>query len=609
MAQALRNMPTPPQSPQFTIQIQRSKSKRTRASRQNLLGRCNITHKYTNKQTHTHTDPIPTSKKAMLLPRRLHFQARARPRLVQPVPLPPRRLPQRPRFSSTEAPMDTGNPPPPSRSLGRKGASLGVQFLGLVLLGGALYQILPDSFSKDDTSRRVFKAVPDLDKQQPPSAQIKYTTPPTDEEVTAQLNEHAFSVRLLQMGEDIWYDGAQLASNSPCEDAFLHGSFSSRGREHFGGKLLSWAVFDGHCGWQLSKMLTTQLIPFVRQSLQDTAEEYAASGTRQVPEEEYMQRALKRAFTNLDDAIVKSAQSIIDDPNLSFAEKARRLEPAYAGACALLALFDRGTRKLTVASTGDCRAVMGQRRQSSSASTSTSESQWQATDLSQDCTGATPSEIERIKAQFPDEPDVVQGGRIWGLQPSRTFGDGMWKWSADLKKKLRWEFNGLSLPSATRYKGYKEGPYVTAEPLVTTTHIPKAGQKGDNGEVAGLSFVILATDGLWDTMSSQDAVDLVGRWWEKQRYEKDSPEKKTATTATDTKFGPVILGWKQQCKYEPRKATFCDTDNAAVHLIRNGLGGADDEMVRGALSFRYPNSRDIRDDITVQVIFFGQRTW
>ncbi|KAJ8106182.1 hypothetical protein ONZ43_g7150 [Nemania bipapillata] len=417
-------------------------------------------------------------------------------------------------------------------------------------------------------------ATPDLDELGL-SDQITYTKPPTSEDVTQQLNEHAFTVRGAPGGVGR-YDGAQLASNSPCEDAFVHGSFSNP----FGAtpKWMAWAVFDGHCGWQLSNLLKTELMPFVRRSLGD-----AKPTDNGEVSDEAVQQALKNSFTTFDDALVKSATAIMES-DLPFPEKARRLEPAYAGSCAILTLFDPQSRKLHVASTGDCRAVLGQK---------TADGKWVATALSEDCTGATPSEIARIKAQFPDEPDVVQGGRIWGLQPSRTFGDGMWKWTAELKKNLRYYYNGLSLPSHSRYKNYKDGPYVTAEPLVTTTQVPdsKEGQP---------SFLILATDGLWDTMSSEQAVDLVGKWYERQQKGTSVVELEKPTQD----FGPTILGWKQQCKYEERKATFRD-NNAAVHLMRNGLGGADEEMIRGALAFRYPNSRDIRDDITIQVVFFG----
>ncbi|KAI1173784.1 phosphatase 2C-like domain-containing protein [Nemania sp. FL0916] len=411
-----------------------------------------------------------------------------------------------------------------------------------------------------------------------PTNQVTYTIPPTNEDVTRQLNEHAFVVRAAPGGIDR-YDGAQLPSNSHCEDAFVHGSFSNPfGAPTGAGKWMAWAVFDGHCGWQLSDLLTTQMMPFVRRSLADAKPTDGSEAS-----EEAVHQALKNSFTTLDDTLVKSATATIES-DLPLAEKARQLEPAYAGACALLTLFDPQSRKLHVASTGDCRAVLGQKG---------ADGKWMTTALSEDCTGATPSEIARIKAQFPDEPDIVQGGRVWGLQPSRTFGDGMWKWTAAFKKNLRFHFNGLSLPSQARYKNYKDGPYVTAEPLVTTTQIPdpKDGKP---------SFLILATDGLWDTMSSEQAVDLVGKWYDRQRQ--GVPETEAQKQPQD--FGPTILGWKKQCKYEDHKATFQD-DNAAVHLMRNGLGGADEQMVRAALAFRPPNSRDIRDDITVQVVFFG----
>ncbi|CAJ2507039.1 Uu.00g082250.m01.CDS01 [Anthostomella pinea] len=424
--------------------------------------------------------------------------------------------------------------------------------------------------------------IPDLDQLGTSDGQIAYTAPASSEDVTRQLNEHAFSFTGLGSQGVSRYHGAQLASNSPCEDAFVHGSFSSPFKSQEVGrdnKWMAWAVFDGHCGWQLSNLLTTQMMPFVRRALGDAKPPKDGEGP---VSEESIHQALKSAFTTLDDALVKSATATIDS-NMSFAEKARRLEAAYAGSCALLTLFDPASRNLMVASTGDCRAVLGQMA---------ADGKWESKDLTVDCTGATPSEIARLQAQFPDEPDVVKGGRVWGMQPSRTFGDGMWKWTATLKNRLRWYYNGLSMPSYSRYKNYKDGPYLTAEPLVTTTKISDTQP----------SFLILSTDGLWDTMSSEDAVDLVGRWidWQAQGGQKDKQPLKPQTTDT-------VLGWKHQCQYDEKKATVQD-DNAAVHLMRNGLGGGDEEMVRGALTFRYPNSRDIRDDMTVQVVFFSPKS-
>ncbi|RYP18360.1 hypothetical protein DL765_003972 [Monosporascus sp. GIB2] len=430
--------------------------------------------------------------------------------------------------------------------------------------------------SRDHPNLEGGKTIPDLNKLGL-SDQIAYSPPPTSDEVTQQLNEGAWTYPETKFAAVSRYDGAQLASNSPCEDAYLHGTFTSP----FGdGDWMTWAVFDGHCGWQLSNLLTKQLMPFVRRALGDIKHD----GKSEVSEDA-IHAALKSAFTTLDDSLVQSAAATIES-DLSFPEKARRLEAAYAGACALLALFDPRSRNLTVASTGDCRAVLGRK---------SADGSWDTTELTVDQTGANPDEAARIQALFPDEPNIVKGGRVWGMQPSRTFGDGMWKWPSELKRTLRRYYNGLSLPSGVRYKEYKDGPYLTAEPMVNTVRVPDAQP----------SFLILATDGLWDTMTSAEAVDLVGRWIDWQ--EAAGPQAAPVRPASSPEFGPTILGWEQQCKYEESRATVQDA-NAAVHLMRNGLGGANEEMLRGALTFRYPNSRDIRDDITVQVVFFNPRS-
>ena len=45
--------------------------------------------------------------------------------------------------------------------------------------------------------------------------------------------------------------------------------------------------------------------------------------------------------------------------------------------------------------------------------------------------------------------------------------------------------------------------------------------------------------------------------------------------------------------------------NAATHLVRNALGGKDRDMVCALLTLPSPYSRRYRDDLTVEVIFFG----
>lgn len=421
------------------------------------------------------------------------------------------------------------------------------------------------------------EVIPDLSKLGS-SGRVDYVPPPSSQDVDKTLSREAFSHSVGRGSGVVSYDGARVPSNNPCEDAYIHGRFHSPWGGG-GAEWMSWGVFDGHCGWQLSKLLTKQLMPFVQAELSRLRP--AEDGS--VPEEA-IHGALKTAFTKLDDALVKSALETIENDDLSFAEKIKRLEPAYAGSCVLLTLYDPNTSSLHIASTGDCRAVLGKK---------SANGKYETMALTVDQTGANADEAARIKARFPDEPDVVTGGRIWGMQPSRTFGDGCWKWDKDLRQKLRSEYNAPRLPSGVRYADYQIGPYLTALPEVSTIKIHRDGPP---------SFMILATDGLWDSMTNEQAVSLVGRWSDLRKGPTRKEVKAATATQTGDGFGPVTFG-KKWCYFDEKRATFRDA-NAAVHLVRNGLGGAHDEMVRGALAFCAPLSREIRDDITVQVVFF-----
>ena len=48
--------------------------------------------------------------------------------------------------------------------------------------------------------------------------------------------------------------------------------------------------------------------------------------------------------------------------------------------------------------------------------------------------------------------------------------------------------------------------------------------------------------------------------------------------------------------------------NAATHLVRNALGGKDQDQLSALLTLPSPFSRRYRDDLTVEVIFFGEGT-
>jgi pyruvate dehydrogenase phosphatase len=281
----------------------------------------------------------------------------------------------------------------------------------------------------------------------------------------------------------------------------------------------------------------------------------------------------------------------------------QRLMPAFAGSCALVSLYDPIISSLHVACTGDSRAVLGQKN---------ADGKREAIALSVDQTGSNTDEIARINREHPGEEDIAKNGRIHGLMVSRAFGDGRWKWPLELQKEFQEKFGGQA-PLTPKYN-IQTPPYITAEPVVTTTKIdPKKP-----------TFLILATDGLWDSLTNQQAVDLVGTWLESQESGSSNNKPKSPYNPryieprrfdqplemVDDKPKPTYapfdfsqLDKSVNPKFEEQRATNQD-DNVAVHLMRNSLGGNHEELIAGRLAATAPFSRDLRDDITVQVAFF-----
>lgn len=403
-------------------------------------------------------------------------------------------------------------------------------------------------------------------------AELTVELGPSEDEVTRIISQEAYSCHVRNITGVNRYDGAQLASNSPCEDHFTHGKFPSPRDD--GSPWMAWAVFDGHSGWQTADLLKKQLLPFVRNSLTHVK---SASRDDSVPEE-VVQRAIIEGFVNLDDSIIKTAVDTSQSKE-PLQDKVKKLAPAYAGSCALLSLYDPAASELHVACTGDSRAVLGQKRP---------DDKWEAIPLSVDQTGHDKEEVARLNKEHPGEENITKDGRVLGITVSRAFGDGRWKWPLEFQQDLKQKFNGPS-PLTPTYD-VRTPPYLTAAPVVTSTKIDPSKP----------SFLILATDGLWDMLSNQQAVDLVRKWIESRAVEKSTSKPDRANEPFD--FGQFWKGvnWK----FVEERTTVQD-DNVAVHLMRNSLGGNSHELIAGRLAFSSPFSRRIRDDITIQVIFFN----
>lgn len=311
----------------------------------------------------------------------------------------------------------------------------------------------------------------------------------------------------------------------------------------------------------------------------------AADPSLRAPSPEAIDAAIKRGFVRLDNDIVHESVNKVMKAN-SRRVAAEILAPALSGSCALLAFFDSASKELRVAVAGDSRAVLGRR---------TPSGKWTAVALSEDQTGSTPSEVQRLQQEHPGEPNVVRNGRILGqLEPSRAFGDAFYKWTRETQEKIKNRFFGR-----TPNPFLKSPPYVTAEPVITTTKIdPKQGD-----------FLVLATDGLWEMLSNEEVVGLVGQWIETQKSggsdgsrswlqgwfgsEQQLPvEKASSSASTDGQRAPI-----RQQQYDipgAAKRFVVEDKNAATHLVRNAMGGKDRDMVCALLTLPSPYSRRYR---------------
>ncbi|KAL2828725.1 phosphatase 2C-like domain-containing protein [Aspergillus cavernicola] len=424
----------------------------------------------------------------------------------------------------------------------------------------------------------------------------------TPEQATQKLRKNEESYLVNRGKGVVRYDIVQVPSNSPIEDDHAEkivevpASTAAANEGQASSDWMFWAVFDGHSGWTTSAKLRNVLISYVARELNSTYKTAASDPSLLAPSSAAVDAAIKEGFVRLDNDICHSSVDKVLKSN-SRRAAAELLAPALSGSCALLAFYDSQSKDLKIACAGDSRAVLGRRGENG---------KWSATPLSEDQTGGTPSEIKRLREEHPGEPNVVRNGRILGqLEPSRSFGDAFYKWSKETQEKIKRQFFGR-----TPHPLLKTPPYVTAEPIITTTKVEPS--QGD--------FVVLATDGLWEMLSNEEVVGLVGQWIEEQKAGSGSsnkswvrslfssqssqlPVETPKDTTTDGQRRPI-----RQKQYDISGAAsrfVVEDKNAATHLVRNAMGGKDKDMLCALLTLPSPYSRRYRDDVTVEVIFFG----
>lgn len=220
------------------------------------------------------------------------------------------------------------------------------------------------------------------------------------------------------------------------------------------------AVFDGHAGHAAARFACDHFVP----SLLETA-----SGPRGVTAD-----AIRDAFAATEAAFIAQVSSQWDtNPDL-----------ATVGSCCLVGVVHE--RTLFVASLGDSRAVLGKKVGRSG--------QIVAEQLSTEHNANDEAVRQELMAQHPDDPQIValKHGvwRVKGIiQVSRSLGDAYLKDAKYNTERIKPKFR-VSEPFSK--------PIMSAEPTIVSRSLEPSD-----------CFVIFASDGLWEHLTNQEAVEIV----------------------------------------------------------------------------------------------------
>ncbi|KAM1050883.1 hypothetical protein ACFX1Q_032552 [Malus domestica] len=188
----------------------------------------------------------------------------------------------------------------------------------------------------------------------------------------------------------------------------------------------------------------------------------------------------------MSENVIKKAYLATEESFLSVVKKQWQSKPqiASAGTCCLVGIICDGL--LYTANVGDSRVVLGKLERATK--------EVMAIQLSAEHNASIESVREELKSLHPhDSKIVVLRHRVWRvkglIQVSRSIGD------AYLKNA---EFNREPLPLKYRLPEPFPNPILIPEPEVSVIKLRPEDQ-----------FLIFASDGLWEHLSNQEAVDIV----------------------------------------------------------------------------------------------------
>lgn len=219
-------------------------------------------------------------------------------------------------------------------------------------------------------------------------------------------------------------------------------------------------IYDGHAGPEASRFINDHLFDNVKKIM---TEDQGMSAD-----------VIHKAFLATEEEFL----SLVKKQWLS------RPHIASVGSCCLVGVICSGL--LYVANAGDSRAVLGRMEKA--------VNELKAVQVSSEHNASLESVREELRTLHPDDPKIVvlkhKVWRVRGLiQVSRSIGD------AYLKKQ---EFNREPLLSKFRLPEPFDKPILKAEPSILVQKLYPEDQ-----------FLIFASDGLWEHLTNQEAVDIV----------------------------------------------------------------------------------------------------
>lgn len=364
------------------------------------------------------------------------------------------------------------------------------------------------------------------------------------------------------------------------------------------------AISEGIKGWETSAFVFKALIPTVRVVLDSVLSKYAfrseknhSRGEQAIEmTSEELDRSIRKAFLDVDYGIITQAQDMILSSS-SKALNAAQLSAGIAGSTGILAIYDETRRTLRIANVGDARAVLGRQAQREDGTPYI-----EVHVLSSEHIATNPSEQARLRDfHCGTNMNVLQ--KYIGRDITRAFGLAMCKWSQDVQDRIHRDYLGepplcdLLSENGSASPEEQMRPYLTAEPDITTIHV----QPDD--------FLVMANKGLWDALTNEEVIGLVGLWLIKRNYNLRVPTLcPTEEDFVDRQMLPVNFpdNWQDTTTWYNRwkipKRFICVDNNAGIHLIRNALGGANQAFTDGLARLPHPLSANSRYDTLINIM-------